>query len=387
MKLHICCVLVFLVLISGCAPTPKAFPTGTPSQPQMQNTPPPTQPAKALTTPTSAAQASDPGASSEEVNPLTGLPAPAGNLERRPVLVKIENLPRDNRPQWGLNAADLIFEYYTEQGSTRFAAIFYGEDAEKAAPIRSARFFDIQLIHMYNVVFVFGSAYKDLLVKLLESDFKDRLILEQPDSCPSLCRYDPNGRNILMVDTGLLQDYLASRGVNNDRPDLKGMSFSKDLPMGGDLASQVFVRFSGAIYNRWDYNAETGQYLRFSDTRNDINNTAPEYAPLTDRNTGEQIGVENLVILLTDYVPITLTKDSEVYDIPLSGSGWAYVFRDGQMYTADWVRARDDGVLQLKFPDGSAFPLKPGRTWFEVMNRSTQWKGDSGAWRFTFRLP
>ena len=46
-----------------------------------------------------------------------------------------ENLPRNHRPKYGLSAADLVYEYYTEAGTTRFIALFYGQDAETVGPI------------------------------------------------------------------------------------------------------------------------------------------------------------------------------------------------------------------------------------------------------------
>ena len=94
------------------------------------------------------------------VDPLTGLPvSDPALLQRRPMLIKVSNLPRNVRPQWGLSLADLIFEYYTEEGSTRFAAIFYSKDASMVGPIRSGRFIDGDLVQGYKAVFAFGSAY------------------------------------------------------------------------------------------------------------------------------------------------------------------------------------------------------------------------------------
>ena len=87
------------------------------------------------------------------VNPLTGLEvASPEKLERRPLLIKVSNFPRGNRPQWGLSLADLVFEHYTEAGSTRFSALFFGSDSERVGPIRSARFFDVELMRMYNAI-------------------------------------------------------------------------------------------------------------------------------------------------------------------------------------------------------------------------------------------
>jgi hypothetical protein len=57
------------------------------------------------------------------------------------------------------------------------------------------------------------------------------------------------------------------------------MFFQLAMPSGGSPANQVYVRYSGAIYNRWDYDAASGRYLRFSDVENDINRDNEVYAP------------------------------------------------------------------------------------------------------------
>lgn len=75
-----------------------------------------------------------------DVDPLTGLKVGDPSiLERRPLIIKVSNLPRGIRPQWGLSLADNVYEYYTEEGTTRFAAVFYGQDASMAWWDRSAR--------------------------------------------------------------------------------------------------------------------------------------------------------------------------------------------------------------------------------------------------------
>jgi Protein of unknown function (DUF3048) N-terminal domain len=43
--------------------------------------------------------------------------------------VSVSNLPRNVRPQWGFSLAGHVYEYYTEEGTTRFAAVFYGQNA------------------------------------------------------------------------------------------------------------------------------------------------------------------------------------------------------------------------------------------------------------------
>jgi len=91
----------------------------------MQPTATPTQTPTATPTVDYPVDGRGPTNFDQDVSPLTGLKVtdPAV-LERRPIIIKVENLPREHRPQWGLSFADLVYEYYTEFGGTRFAAVF-----------------------------------------------------------------------------------------------------------------------------------------------------------------------------------------------------------------------------------------------------------------------
>ena len=106
---------------------------------------------------------------------VTGFSKDDSLLEKRPVIVKVQNVPRESRPQWGLSQADHVYEYYIEYGDTRFAAVYYGTRPDQIGPVRSARHFDIQLIDMYQAVLLYGGAYEDLEQEMLSSEFGNRL--------------------------------------------------------------------------------------------------------------------------------------------------------------------------------------------------------------------
>ncbi len=321
------------------------------------------------------------------IDPLTGLPPASPELlERRPVIVKIQNLPRP-REQWGASAADLVYEYYTEEGSTRFSAIFYGQNPAMVAPIRSARWFDMHLVRMYGANFVFGSAYADLLHALFNSEFGDRLLIEQPSTCPAICRYDPNGKNFLTANLPELEDYMASLGMDNTEPDLSGMTFDTKVPEGGQPAENLYNRFSAAVYDRWEYVHDTGRYQRFADEDNDIGGKGETYLPLLDQATGKQIAADNVVVIMAEYVLLSDPSTTEVFDIDLTGSGMAYAARDGRLYNLHWQRSGVNSILQLTYEDGSPFPLKPGQTWFEVMGIRSSIDQNDSAWRFQHLMP
>ena len=316
-----------------------------------------------------------------DMNPLTGkFVADPALLDRRPMLIKVQNLPRNSRPQWGLSLADIVFEYYTEEGTTRFAAIFYGNDASMVGPIRSGRFIDGHLVRGYKAIFAFGSAYVAEMERYLNSEYADRLVVEGPST--PLTRYDPNGFNYLMVNTADLSAYATRKGINGQQ-DLTGMSFNLTVPAGGQPVAQAIVRHSGAIYNRWDYDAASSTYLRFSDTSDATDVQNPEqYAQLTDRLTNQPIAADNVVVL---YVTHELFSEN-IYDILLSGSGAAYAFRDGQAYQVTW-RRNDSDVVSLTNPDGTPFAFKPGNTWFEVVGVSSALEQTDQGWRFTHHMP
>ena len=132
-----------------------------------------------------------------------------------------------------------------------------------------------------------------------------------------LTRYDPNGYDYLMVNTADLSTYATQKGFNGVQ-NLNNMSFKLDAPAGGQPGKQLFVHYSGAIYNRWDYDGASGKYMRFSETTtvNNIGQTE-QYAQLSDRLTKQPIAFDNVVVL---YVIHDLYAPG-IYDILLSGSG------------------------------------------------------------------
>jgi len=176
----------------------------------------------------------------ENINPLTGLPVDDPSLlDRRPIAVKVQIFPRGQRPPWGISLADIVYDYYQNNGITRLTAIFYGNDAEQVGPIRSARLFDADIIKTYKSIFVFGLADWRIYQHLNRSSFADRLVVEKYGICPPLCRIDPEGYNHLVVDTEGLTKYADENGIPNDRQELDGMHFNLTPPVNGESAEHI----------------------------------------------------------------------------------------------------------------------------------------------------
>lgn len=397
--------LLSTLILAGCSlfqpapePTPSptsqplattAVPTETPTEVPPTETPTPTLTPTASPTPDYPAEGYGPEDFPENVNPLTGLTVDDVNLlERRPLAVKIQLFPRTQRYPWGINQADVVYDYYQNAGITRLTAVFLGENAEQVGPIRSARIFDSTIVAMHNAIFGFGGADQNILNNLYTNVPFSQLVNGVASNCPPMCRIDPNGFNYLVTDTEELSQFITINGLDNSRQPLEGWAFNYQLPEDGDTAEQITVRYSISAYTRWNYDVESGRYLRFQDTVEDRESGAgEEFEPFIDQLTDEQVSAPNVVVLL---VPHNYLRQppSEIIEILLNGSGPAYAFRDGRVYELEWNRPPTGDMLYLTYPDGERFTFKPGSTWFEVVGQFSEVsQPDENAWRFVFGFP
>ena len=386
-------IILFSILLTACGATPiptleptatVGLPTATAFLPEDTATPTPT----ALPEPTATAtplyplEGLGPTNFPTDVNPLTGLKVSDPTLlDRRPIMIKVQNLPRSGRPQFGLSHADLVFEYYSEQGTTRFAALYYGEDAGKVRPIRSGRLIDINLMRAYKPILIFGSASYQVYDRLA-SEFGDRLILESAGSCPAICRENEGGNSYLVSNTSALSALLERRGMDNSRQNLDGMLFKLEAPVAAQPGEQVVVRFSSAIYNRWDYDAASGKYLRFSDAANDVGGNNPVYEQLTDAATEEPIAFENVLIMYARHTDIDPRPEVELLEVNMQGTGPAFLARDGKVVPVKWQRLAESDVITLVDDNGDLVPFKPGRTWVEVLTANATFEQDGSTFKF-----
>jgi hypothetical protein len=325
----------------------------------------------------------------EDVNPLTGLIVDDPSvLNRRPLVIKITNFPRDVRPQWGLSYADHIYEYYLEDGLTRFIGVFYGKDASRVGPIRSARPFDEYIVRMYNAFFVFGYADDRVIDLWDESDLRNFLVIERPDNCPPLCRIgSQNNYNTLFGDTKLISQYVSERGTDNSRQDLTGLRFEETsyVTSGGAKVDRVEIRYSNTSHNYWEYDPGTQRYLRWQEDES-AEIGGETYQPLMDSLTNQQVAADNLVILFVPTGYFFESKSTEIYDIALKDGGEAYILRQGRIFKGRWLHPTIDSLILITSPNGVPFPLKPGNVWFEVLSEVSEHQVKGTTWKFLFDL-
>jgi hypothetical protein len=376
-----------LPIVAAASPTaaaPEASATSTVPVPEASATavPTPTRPAP---TPTATPNPYPMGPSQYPAgfDPLTGLVvADPSLLDLRPLGIKVSNFPRSARPQAGLSKADLLFEMYTEEGTTRFMALYYGQAADKVGPMRSARVEDTSIVPLYDAILVHVQAYQDVWDKMYSSGID--FINEFPAACPAICR-DPSITekvNSAFGNTTALDAYAKNVRLETGRPNLAGMAFDPVPPAKATTAQGLLVVYSQSARAEWRFDSGSGRYLRYSE------NDAGAMIPLNDRTTNQQLSVANALVLFVPFNRyVGKTTSAEMWSLGLTGSGKAVFFRDGDVVTGTWKRVFPTQPLQFFGPDGQPYALKPGNSWIGIIGRVSGTLPSSKEWTFYMYFP
>jgi hypothetical protein len=284
-----------------------------------------------------------------------------------------------------------VYEYYIEEGLTRFIAVFYGNDAEMAGPVRSGRFFDEHIARMYQAFFAFKYADPRVYDYYKESDLKDYLVVPTIASCPPF-EFGPTKRdayNNVFFNTAKFKDCIARRpDIDNGRPTISSSFFSSLAPWSDLVGERIYTQYSVYDYNYWQYVPAENRYQRYQEVDDQRNGKAPAYAPLTDDLTGRPVMADNVVVLfVTHRFANQFNEEDEVYHIDVYGMGNAFVFRDGIAIEATWNRIQLDQPILLTTSLGAPVYLKPGVTFYQVIGETSQaWHTDTD-WYFNWQAP
>ncbi len=320
----------------------------------------------------------DPG-----IDPLTGLAAAnPTNLERRPVMVKVSNWPREGRPHAGLSSADIVFEYFIGYQMNRFLAIYYGDNAATIGPVRSGRLVDAQLVNLYGGILAYGNADPQVDEVLIEQ-LGDRALAYKNLPCPPMCGYLTHSATGVYADSQAMTDYAVSIGVDNSVQDLRGLYFSDQTPEGDDPGSILRVEYANFSIMEWRFDAEHSDYVLWQEADSA---EGLILAPTTDRNTGQQLNFDNLVVMFADYIEYAPSlHDIEIQNVQIPQEAW--FFRDGVKTVGTWRVPEPNRPIIFETAPGESVPLKPGQTWIVIVGNSSEIEIPAeGEWTIYFGL-
>jgi len=284
--------------------------------------------------------------------PLTGQPAPHVEVPARPALaIKVENLP-DARPQAGLDRADVVYEEPVEGGITRFIVVYQCHDAARVGPVRSGRTTDPKVLVQFGRPVMGYAGGQAPVVRAID---RAGLIDENYNIAISAYTRDdtrPAPHNLYTSTRSLWKAAKATEGAPHP-------VFSYDPEVAGPSrkARTVHLPFSSYSDVYWTWSRREGAWLR-------SHGTVPHV--LED---GTQVRAANVVVMQVQVRtgPIVDAAGNHSPEVELTGSGKAYVFRDGRMIVGRWERARLKDVTTFVTKAGTEIALAPGVTWVELL--------------------
>lgn len=346
-----------LVLLGACSP-PAATP-GKSNQPQTATPVPTVEPTLA------------PDAPCRDCWPLSGKPLKLGAVDKRALLVKIDNVPLA-RPHYGITQADLVFEILVEGFATRLAAVFHSQDPQTIGNIRSARLADRSLTPMVRGALVYSgtSAYE---VPLIQRDAANGKYVDlSADYTSGYYRvtFRPGPYN-MFTSAAAMRQAIAAHGA--DTP--------QQIPAWGFLAATDHVAtiagMSGAapateltIPYREDISLVKYQYDPQARTYARFQNNAGKAVRDIDAVNNQPIAAANVVIVRTEIWEVPEIVDAggaHAHDMRLTGTGPATIFRDGLRQEGTWWRATDTDAFTFKNAAGEKILFDQGQTWVHVV--------------------
>lgn len=299
-------------------------------------------------------------------HPITGImysqEEAAGWENLRPLAVMVNNHV-DARPQSGLINADIVYEMVAEGGITRYLAFYLSQTPEKIGPVRSTREYYLVLVKELGDAMLMHIGWSPQALQAIEQ----WPVRSLGRGGGSFWRDNPNDVAIEHtayvdgVDLRKTADALGWQG----KKDFSTWKFNDDSQKyaAHKTAENVSIDFwyKGDYSPGWKYDVQTNSYLRFLGY-----DTAQNPIPDTDRESGKQILVKNLIVQFVIESSIA-GDDKNRLTYELVGSGNALIFLDGKVINATWSKsARDERTMYYDL-NGREIEFNRGNFWISIV--------------------
>ena len=308
-------------------------------------------------------------------NPLTGEETETDISRNCPVGVMLNNV-KEALPQSGNSKADMFYEVPEEGGITRILALFQDvTGVGQIGTVRSTRPYFVRLAVGQDALLTHcgGSNQAYVIIKkyMEKADFNDIDCLNHGTNCAYSYFKRSEARlnagfaleNTMYIHSDNIQAFLEK---NKDtirtthKPDYApAQQFVEDgTPAQGSSAKSIDVVMSQYKHTLFDYDESTGSY------------GVTEFgSPYIDEVTGEQIHVENVVVLLTD---ISVNEQSKLghLSVVLTGTGTGYYACGGKFIPITWEKKSVEDQQRFYDQDGNQIKFGIGKTYICVVDKA-----------------
>lgn len=295
------------------------------------------------------------------INLLTGMPDLSKEaMGKRPVAVMINNIAK-SFPQYGVEAADIIFEIPVEGQQTRFMAI-YGDYTQipKICSVRSCRPYFPAFAKGFDAVYVNWGMMDEvrqyvnsLKLTHFEGLYNDGGLFSR-DTARKAAGYALEHTGVF--DGTRVDDVLNETGKRTDiLADKKDTAFTfapinEKITPAGDKCTKVNVDFGKALATL-TYDETTNKYWKSHNGEAQI-----------DGVTGNQLSFTNVLVL---EAKIKSAANGVHRDVNWHG-GSGYYVSNGAMQKIKWSKASESARLMLYDENGNELVLNRGKSYIAV---------------------
>ena len=272
-----------------------------------------------------------------------------------PLQVVIEN-SGPARPQSGLQAADMVYEYISEYSVTRMTAMYFNNPPRQMGPVRSCRLINPPLNFAFHAFTMCSGASVGTLHFMFD--------LKVP---AAINDFDRHGYFFRVGFKAAPHNLYTAAGRAPGAARRSGMQptppYLIDPPHGdnglGQPAGAPSVPLHGVSYR---YDPGSQQYYRYD-----------HGAVFRDALTGSQLHVKNVILIHTPYQVVRYVEDDNggahsvryfVYNQDESGP--AQIYSDGKVINATWHMSWTS-PMYFTDQDGRFIELNTGLTWIHVL--------------------
>lgn len=354
--------LLSLTVFAGCGSKPTQESAA--SEPEATASAAPTAEAESSAAESTAEPTEAPSTEPANVNLLTGLPTLTdGAIGKRPVAVMVNNVDAA-LPQYGISAADLIFELPVEYDLTRLMAV-YGDYTQvpDVCSVRSCRYYYPILAVGFDAVYVHWGIDPTIATETINSMEIDHFDADYYGTGKYFGRdKDRINAGYAWEHTGvfygtkvpeMLEDSNVRTDLKEDKMDtaFKFVEMDKNAAPNGEDAQKVRVDF-GANYSVFTYDEENHEYLKnFKDS------------PHMDGISKEQLKFENVIVLETEIKPYPGDEVIKYVDWEGGENAKGYYISEGKMVPITWSKAGMYDPLKFFDANGNELQLNRGKSY------------------------
>lgn len=305
------------------------------------------------------------GVLSKNENLLTGLPTLTQEaIGKRPVAVMVNNVTAA-LPQYGVEAADVIFEIVVEYDLTRFMAL-YGDYTQvpEICSVRSCRKyfpimsqgFDAVYVHwgmtsaILDDVNAMGLTRYDGMVNTGGLYGRDQSRLDAGYALEHTSYFDGTGLSNVMVERGERTDLLEDKKT----PAFLFNGLDESVRPDGKECNEVEIQF-GAVTANLVYDEESNTYLKEFDGN-----------PQIDGRTNNQLAFTNVFVLETEVSIDPATGVHKYFDWTGGGNSKGYYVSNGAVQEIKWSKESQTDYLKFYTLDGEELPINRGKSYIAI---------------------